>query len=74
MRKSIDWYTSHKGSLPKSLGDLVTAGYLREIPEDPLTGQRDWTVVIADDPNVSGGEGIVDVHSANPARSEGQRV
>lgn len=70
MRKVIDQYTADKGSLPKSLDQLVRAGYLREIPEDPFTGQRDWVVVVAHDPNLSeGGEGIIDVHSASPATS-----
>jgi general secretion pathway protein G len=70
MRKLIDQHAADKGSLPKSLDDLVRAGYLREIPEDPITEQRDWIVVVGDDPNVSeGGEGIIDVHSASLATS-----
>ena len=28
--------------LPRSLEDLVRAGYLRELPVDPMTGERDW--------------------------------
>lgn len=70
MRRLIDQHAADKGSLPKSLDDLVRAGYLREIPEDPFTEQRDWIVVVGDDPNVSeGGEGIIDVHSASLATS-----
>lgn len=70
MRTLIGQYAADKGSLPKSLDQLVSAGYLREIPEDPFTGQRDWVVVVGHDPNLSkGGEGIMDVHSASPATS-----
>lgn len=70
MRTWIDQYAVDKGSLPKSLDELVSAGYLREIPEDPFTGQRDWVVVVGRDPNQSeGGEGIIDVHSASQVMS-----
>ena len=70
MRKLIDQHAADKGALPKSLDDLVKAGYLREIPADPFTEQRDWIVVVGDDPNVSeGGDGIIDVHSASLATS-----
>ena len=70
MRELIDQYAADKGSLPKSLDQLVSAGYLREIPEDPFTGQRDWVVVVGHDPNLSnGGEGIIDVDSASSATS-----
>jgi general secretion pathway protein G len=42
IRRSIDQFVSDKGSTPKSLNDLVTTGYLREIPVDPITGKRNW--------------------------------
>jgi general secretion pathway protein G len=70
MRTLIDQYVVDKGSLPISLDELVSAGYLREIPEDPFTGQRDWVVVVGRDPNLPEcGEGIIDVHSASLAMS-----
>ncbi len=70
MRMLIDQYAVDKGSLPKSLDDLVRAGYLREIPEDAFTGQRDWVVVAGDNPNLSENQdGIIDVHSASLATS-----
>jgi general secretion pathway protein G len=65
MRKLIDQYAADKGKLPQSLDDLVTAGYLREMPVDPITGQRDWNVEMGEDPNsLDGGQGVKDVHSA----------
>jgi general secretion pathway protein G len=66
MRKVIDQYAADKGQLPQSLDDLVRAGYLREIPIDPITGERDWQVVMGTDPNSLGDEqGVIDVHSAS---------
>ncbi|MBI3664439.1 MAG: prepilin-type N-terminal cleavage/methylation domain-containing protein [Acidobacteria bacterium] len=44
MRKAIDQYTLDKLAAPQSLEDLVGAGYLREVPIDPITGKKDWQV------------------------------
>jgi general secretion pathway protein G len=41
MRSAIDSYTADKQKAPQSLDDLVQAGYLREIPEDPMTHAKD---------------------------------
>lgn len=66
MRSLIDQYAADKGKLPQSLDDLVTAGYLREIPTDPITDQKDWNIVTGDDPfSTEGGSGITDVHSSS---------
>ncbi len=43
MRKLLDQYAADKQKLPQSLDDLVTGGYMREMPKDPMTGQADWT-------------------------------
>jgi len=70
MRELIDQYGADKGRLPQSLDDLVSGGYLREIPIDPITGQRDWAVATGDDPNSSEGEqGVTDVHSGSSETS-----
>ena len=37
MRKLIDQYAADKGKLPQSLDDLQSAGYIHEIPVDPMT-------------------------------------
>src|ERR1700720_4195808 len=50
LRSLIDQYAADKGKLPQSLDELVTAGYMREIPVDPFTDQKDWTVTMGDDP------------------------
>jgi general secretion pathway protein G len=65
MRKVIDQYAADKEQLPASLDDLVSSGYIREIPVDPITTQRDWKVDIEEDTiSRQGGQGVVDVHSA----------
>jgi general secretion pathway protein G len=73
MRKVIDQYAADKAQLPQSLDDLVSAGYLREIPVDPITGDKNWNVVMGEDPNsAEGGQGVTDIHSsAGDISSEG---
>jgi general secretion pathway protein G len=67
MRTLIDQYAADKGKLPQSLDELVSAGYMREVPTDPFTDNKDWTPTTGEDPNSSGGEqGLVDVHSTSP--------
>jgi general secretion pathway protein G len=68
LRALLDQYATDKQKLPHDLSDLVSAGYLREVPKDPMTGADDWVPVTGDDPN-SSEEGIVDVHSASPDTS-----
>src|ERR1043166_3976002 len=58
LRSLLDQYAADKQKLPQSLDDLVTGGYLREIPKDPITGQTDWNVVTGEDPNSSNGESV----------------
>lgn len=66
MRSLLDQFAADKGKLPQSLEELVTEGYMRELPVDPMTGQADWTTVTGDDPNSNEGEqGVVDLHSAS---------
>jgi general secretion pathway protein G len=67
MRSLLDQYAADKQKLPQSLEDLVSAGYMRHLPDDPMTGQKDWTVVTGEDPNSTTGEqGVIDVRSASP--------
>jgi general secretion pathway protein G len=67
MRSLIDQYAADKGKLPQSLDDLVSAGYMREIPTDPITEQKEWNIEVGEDPYSSeGGSGIRDIHSTSP--------
>ena len=66
MRSLIDQYAADKGKLPSSLDDLVSGGYLREIPKDPITDNKDWNVVTGEDPySTAGNSGVTDVHSSS---------
>src|ERR1051326_5036953 len=66
MRSLIDQYSADKGKLPQSLDDLVTAGYMREVPKDPITDNKDWNLVTGDDPySTEGGTGVIDLHSSS---------
>ena len=65
MRQAIEQYTLDKQSAPQSLEDLQQAGYLREIPTDPITRAKDWQlkfedVVLSPEQATTG---VTDVHS-----------
>jgi general secretion pathway protein G len=67
MRQAIEQYTLDKQAAPQSLEDLVSSHYLREIPTDPITRQRDWNTMVEDivmSPEQTS-SGISDVHSAS---------
>ena len=67
MRQAIDHYTLDKQQAPQSLDDLVDAHYLREIPIDPISHQKDWVTHFGDTvmtPEQTSG-GIDDVHSGS---------
>ncbi len=65
MNRMIDQYAADKGKLPQSLEDLVGAGYMPEIPIDPITEQKDWVLEYGDDPgSPDSSQGVVRVRSA----------
>jgi general secretion pathway protein G len=58
LRNVIDQYTADKKKAPQVLDDLVQGGYLREIPEDPITYSAEtW-------------EPVFDTTSASPEQTE----
>ncbi|HEX6718491.1 MAG TPA: prepilin-type N-terminal cleavage/methylation domain-containing protein [Pyrinomonadaceae bacterium] len=66
MRSLIDQFAADKARLPQSIDDLVSGGYMREVPVDPFTGQKDWAITTGEDPNsLQGEQGMTDVHSAS---------
>ena len=72
MRTVIDEYTYDKQKAPQTLQDLVTEGYLRAVPTDPITNSDATWQVIQEDPMsaVSQNEpGIWDVRSGSDQRS-----
>jgi general secretion pathway protein G len=76
LRAAIDSYTMDKQKAPQSLDDLVTDGYLRVIPEDPMTHSKDTWVTDSSDAMYSLDEtepGVNDVHSGSQdTGSDGQ--
>ena len=66
MRNAIDQYYADRGEYPSTLENLVTDGYLRTIPEDPLTGSAEtWQTELAElDPADPFAQGIYDVKSS----------
>jgi general secretion pathway protein G len=67
LRQAIDQFTLDKQRAPTSLDELISAEYLRSLPVDPMTRQRDWQtqyedVVLSADQTATG---IADVHSAS---------
>jgi general secretion pathway protein G len=64
MRRLIYQYGADHGKLPETLEDLKTAGYLRELPIDPLTDKAEWEEIKGDDFNATDGrQGLTDVKS-----------
>ena len=66
MRQLIDEYTMDKLQAPQSLDDLVTDGYLRELPKDPFTNSKTTWKTDTEDTMRAADQtqpGIVDVHS-----------
>lgn len=60
LRKTIDDFKADKGRYPESLQALVENGYLRAVPEDPVTGRADSWITVAPQ-NL--GSGVYDVRS-----------
>jgi len=49
LRIVIDEYTFDKKKAPQTLDDLVTEGYLRAVPIDPITGSdQTWRKIVED--------------------------
>lgn len=68
LREAIDQYYADKQKWPATLQDLVTDGYVRRIPEDPMTNSAEtWQTVPAEsDPaNPAAEPGIFDVKSGS---------
>ena len=76
LRDVIDQYYGDKGKYPTSLQQLVETGYLRRVPNDPMTKRNDtWTFEYEqtdpDSPPLESdtgdaSPGITDIHSGSP--------
>ena len=72
LRSVISQYTLDKQKAPQSLDDLVSAGYLKQLPVDPTSGRSDtWVPEEEQDTIMSIDEqdqgGIIDVHTGSQA-------
>ncbi len=68
MRDAIDQYYADKQRYPAALEDLVTEGYMRAIPDDPITQSPDtWQTILSEpDLNNPGSDmGIYNVKSGS---------
>ncbi|MCX5724393.1 MAG: prepilin-type N-terminal cleavage/methylation domain-containing protein [Nitrospirae bacterium] len=62
LRDVLDQYRADRGRYPQAMVEVVSAGYLRQIPLDPFTrSTTTWQEI----PSESEG-GIFDVHSGSP--------
>jgi general secretion pathway protein G len=72
LQSVIDSYTYDKHKAPGSLRDLVEAGYLREVPIDPMTGSNQTWRLIMEDANQAVDQsepGIFDIRSGSDKTS-----
>jgi len=67
LRTVIDNYTYDKQKAPQNLQDLVSDGYLRAIPMDPMANSTNWKIIMEDaSQSVNQSEpGIFDVRSTS---------
>jgi general secretion pathway protein G len=72
IRSVIKQYTLDKHRPPKSLQDLVDAGYYRELPLDPFTNSNSTWIPVIETVAISPGKsdrGITDLHSGSSSVS-----
>jgi general secretion pathway protein G len=72
LRTVIDEYTFDKQKAPQTLQDLVTEGYLRSVPLDPITGSdQSWRLIMEDALSMVNQTqpGIFDVRSGSDLKS-----
>jgi general secretion pathway protein G len=69
MREAIDQYAADKGRYPESLEELAAARYIREIPEDPVSGSRDGWVTVAPPADAQLAGQVWDVRSGAAGRA-----
>ena len=76
LRAAIDSYTMDKQKAPQSLDDLLQDGYLKSVPEDPMTKSNTTWVTDSTDTLHSLDQtdpGIDDIHSgSDDTGSDGQ--
>lgn len=74
MRDAIDHFNADKSRYPESLQELAEARYIREIPEDPLTGGRDEWIIVPPPPDAAAKGQLYDVRSGAAGRGSDGRL
>jgi general secretion pathway protein G len=71
LRQAIDEYTFDKQKAPSGLQDLVSGGYLRAVPKDPITQTDSWKIIMEDSAQAvnSTEPGVFDVRSESDKTS-----
>ena len=68
IRDAIDKFFGDLGRYPDALDELVTKRYLREVPLDPVSEQRDWVVIAPPDTTLAGA--VYDIRPATDKDGE----
>ncbi|MFG6443447.1 type II secretion system protein [Roseateles sp. LKC17W] len=74
MRDALDQFAADKGRYPESLQELAAARYIREVPEDPLTGSRQTWVELPPPDDMQATGRVWDVRSGAAGRSADGRL
>lgn len=74
MRDAIDQYAADRDAYPDSLDALVRERYLRELPEDPITGRRDSWVQMTPPSDAALQGRLFDVRSGAAGRASDGRL
>ena len=73
LRSCLDQFHADRGRYPSTLDELVSMGYLRSVPVDPVTNSKDtWVLMFEettqeqqDERQQQAAAGIIDVHSGS---------
>ena len=74
MRDAIDQHLTDRGRYAEVLADLATARYLRELPEDPMTGRRDTWIALPPPIDSASVGHVYDVRSGAAGRAGDGRL
>lgn len=69
MRDAIDQHLADRGRYPDTLSDLSAGRYLRELPEDPMTGRRDSWILLPPPADSAWPGRVFDVRSGAAGRA-----
>lgn len=74
VRDAIDQFATDKSRYPDSLEELVTARYLRGVPDDPLTGSAQTWVTLTPPSELGAPGKVFDLRSGAAGRAADGRL